>query len=142
MIDYAKRCEPYAENGRTPDVQRRWLVQKKQIPEDAADLALAALYTRLERGETFAGGHELDQALLTEARSLVAARIQSALEVGQSQIEAAGTAVYLQRTAARKPKEMLRHPGRALKWYRAHVLAFLLGAGAAGAAWGFLCWPR
>ena len=140
MLDYAKLCQPYvsAEWPGTPEGQRKWLVQSKRIPEDAADLAMAAVYARMDQGATFESGDALDQALLGEARELIRARVQAALEVGQAQIEGAATALYRQRTTALRPKQMVRHPLVALGWYRAQVVAYLLGAATVGGVWLWL----
>ena len=136
-LNYAELIAPYAdptEPGgapRTPEGQREWLT-KKGVPGEIVDLAMAAVYAGLAEGKTYADGKALDHAIRDAAARLLEARAKAALAVGQQQIEQAATSLYRQRTLARKPKQLLRHPGRALKWYRAQVVAFALGAALAG----------
>jgi len=69
-MDYQKLIEPYAEGGlRTPEGQIAWLRKKGFSPVVIAN-AMEAVYDRLEKGETFPDGHELDVELLRNAERL------------------------------------------------------------------------
>jgi hypothetical protein len=61
-MDFDKLLEPYTENGRTIAAQLKWLV-RNGFPQSSIDYAISAVYKRLENGETFENGHELDQEL-------------------------------------------------------------------------------
>jgi hypothetical protein len=61
-MDFDKLLEPYTENGRTIAAQLKWLT-KNGFPQGSIDYAMSAVYKRLESGEKFENGHELDQEL-------------------------------------------------------------------------------
>lgn len=67
MMDFDKLLEPYGENGRTLHGQIQWLL-KNGIPHASIDYAVLAIYKRLECGEKFNSGHELDRELLAVAQ--------------------------------------------------------------------------
>lgn len=132
-MDMAALCKPYEgpdiPNGtlRTPARQRKWLVDRHRISEEVADLALSAVYARLVSGEAYPSGHDLDQAILAEAQRLTTQRHSAAVTVGQEQVEVHVASLYKQREAARRPRNLARHPITAAKWYKAQVAAFALG---------------
>jgi hypothetical protein len=66
-MDFDKLIEPYSENGRTLGGQINWLL-KKGIPQTSIDYAVSSLYKRLDCGEIFKDGHELDTELLNIAK--------------------------------------------------------------------------
>src|SRR3972149_3690460 len=68
-MDYKKLCEPYAENGRTPEGQIAWLT-KKSIPKAIIEQAMLYTYDEMERGRAYENGHELDRALFARAQTL------------------------------------------------------------------------
>lgn len=71
-MDYKKLCEPYSENGRTPEGQRIWLI-RKGIPPSIVDQAMILVYDEVERGRTFDNGTHFDHQLLLKAQELVQA---------------------------------------------------------------------
>ena len=68
-MDFAKLCEPYKENGRTPQGQIKWLTSKG-IPKDKIDQAMLVVYDEIDRGKIFENGHEFDRYLLETAQGL------------------------------------------------------------------------
>jgi len=69
-MDYEKLLEPYVENGRTVVGQASWLL-KKGIPKATVDQAMLYVYDELDRGKTYATGHELDRALFDKGMELL-----------------------------------------------------------------------
>ena len=65
-MDFENLLKPYSEDGRTVSGQIKWLL--KSVPQSSADYAMSAVYKRLELGEKFENGHELDQELKKVAK--------------------------------------------------------------------------
>lgn len=68
-MDFEKLLEPYSENGRTIEGQILWL-QKKGFSQVIIETATRAIYKRLESGEKFGNGHDLDRELFAVATDL------------------------------------------------------------------------
>ncbi len=72
-MDLGQLIEPYAERddkgnpARTIEAQIKWLL-KKGIPRDHIDKAILSVYSEIEKGKTYASGHDLDHALLDAAK--------------------------------------------------------------------------
>jgi hypothetical protein len=58
-MDFIKLIEPYNENGRTLEGQIKWL-EKQGLSQGAIDYSITNVYKRLENGEVFVDGKELD----------------------------------------------------------------------------------
>jgi hypothetical protein len=58
-MDFIKLIEPYNENGRTLEGQIKWL-EKQGLSQGAIDYSVTNVYKRLESGEKFTDGKELD----------------------------------------------------------------------------------
>lgn len=61
-MDFDKLLEPYNENGRTLAGQIKWLT-KQGFPQASIDYAISFIYKKLDLGEKFKDGNELDQEL-------------------------------------------------------------------------------
>ena len=66
-MDLDKLLQPYNEQGRTLAGQMQWLL-RNGIGQGSVDYAIATVYKRLDLGETFENGHDLDHELLRVAR--------------------------------------------------------------------------
>ncbi len=72
-MNLATLIEPYAERddkgvaARTVEAQIKWLLGKG-IPRDHIDKAILSVYSEMEKGKTYASGHDLDHALLDAAK--------------------------------------------------------------------------
>jgi hypothetical protein len=97
------------------------------MPADLVDLAMARVYADLATGRTYPDGHELDRALLAECVRLAKERSHAALDTGRRQIEDAANNLALQRRLAARPKNLLRHPLEAAKWYADSLGYFAVG---------------
>ncbi len=144
-MDYAKLLKPYSdpvegEPTRTPEGQRKWLVDRHRIPEDVADLAMATIYAGLLAGQTYTGGHALDRAILAKAEAIRAERQNAAVTVGRRQYEAGARALYQARRRARAPRQIARHPIEAARWYWPVLVAYALGGLTVGAVWLLTLW--
>lgn len=62
-LNFVELLKPYEENGRTPEVQIKWL-QKKGISSHVIEIAMMKVYKELAEGRIFKDGHELDRHLL------------------------------------------------------------------------------
>lgn len=83
-MDFDKLAEPY---GKTVSKQIAWL-GRNGIPQGSIDYAMSAVYKRLETGETFPDGHELDQELRRVAKEHHETELVEGMKKRVGQIEA------------------------------------------------------
>jgi hypothetical protein len=71
---------PYSADGRSYEGQFQWLTKKHGVEQEIALTALERIYNRLDQGDVWSSGHELDRAILAEAQGLVAAEAIHSIE--------------------------------------------------------------
>jgi hypothetical protein len=109
-MDFDKLLEPYNDNGRTIAIQIKWLL-KNGLPQDAVDYAMSNVYKRVEAGEIFENGHELDQELRRVAKDHYEADLAESMKKRVGAIEANLDADWNKLSPSRKIWEVIR--GRA-----------------------------
>jgi len=110
MMDLDALLKPYEENGRTIAGQIKWLL-KNGIPQASIDYAMTAVYKRLEGGETFPAGHDLDRELLRVAKENFESELSESIKRRIAEMESNLDADWNKLNKAKKIWEVLR--GRA-----------------------------
>lgn len=85
-MDFDSLLKPYDENGRTIKGQIKWLM-KNGLPQTSIDYAMSAVYKRLESGETFPNGHDLDNELKRVAQTHFETELEEGMKKRIAQLE-------------------------------------------------------
>jgi hypothetical protein len=124
-MDFETLLQPYSDEGnRTLQGQIDWLVNKKQIDVNLAQLAIAKVYFEISGGLTFSkdehhsAGWHLDQYLLQTAIKLKQDALAQIVKVAGDKLQQLiASAIVENRKVEQAPKLIEKSPPK-LPWYR------------------------